>query len=272
VIHLYNSRSKQIGAQLIAKWPNIKGLSLNQRRMPFKPCQLAFLAAALIVLTGCQGLIGNPSNSQVRIIDVSPDAPSLDIYQSHDALAYSLGFGTITSYVPITPGTYNIAANSTGTAQAISSAKNTFLPSTQYTVLIGSTSANPQQLTLKDQNQPAPSGQIALRFIGQAARTGPVDIYLVPPGQTLADARPIATNVNIGVNTGYLNIPTGTYTIVMLAAGAIPIETALPAYTGTQVAYSDGSAHTIILIDQLLVRGYHLKVITADDYDPPGAA
>ncbi len=246
--------------------------------MPIPTCQpvrqalsLAALAAVL-ALTGCQGLIGNPSSSQVRIIDVSPDAPSLDIYQSHEALAYSLGFGTITSYVPITPGTYTIAANSTGTAQVISTARGTFLPATQYTVLIGNPSANPQQLTLKDQNQPAPPGQTGLRFIGQATRTGPVDIYLVPHGQTLADARPIATNVNTGVNTGYLNVPTGTYTIVMLAAGAIPIESALPVYTGSQVAYSDGSAHTIILIDQLLVSGYHLKVITADDYDPPSAS
>jgi Domain of unknown function (DUF4397) len=239
--------------------------------MPCKLRQLAVLTAALGVLTGCQGLISNPSNSQVRIIDVSPDAPSLDIYQSHDALAYSLGFGTITSYVPITPGTYTIAANSTGTAQVISTARGTFLPGTQYTVLIGNPSANPQQLTLKDQNQPAPPGQIALRFIGQATRIGAVDIYLVPPGQTLTDVKPLTTNVNLGANTGYLNIPTGTYTALMLPAGTTPTETTLPAYTGTQVAYSDGSAHTIILIDQLLVSGYHLKVITADDYDPPSA-
>jgi uncharacterized protein DUF4397 len=244
-------------------------MPIPTRQLVRQAISLAALAAVLGVFTGCQGLMSNPSSSQVRIVDVSPDAPNLDIYQSHEALAYSLGFGTITSYVPVTPGTYNIAANSTGTAQIVSSAKNTFQPSTQYTVLIGNTGSSPQQLTLKDQSQPAPSGQIDLRFIGQAPRAGAVDIYLVPPGQTLADAKPIATNVNNGINTGYLNIPTGTYTILMLAAGTIPTETALPAYAGTQVAYSDGSAHTIILIDQLLVSGYHLKVITADDYDPP---
>jgi hypothetical protein len=216
--------------------------------------------------------MGNSSSSQVRIIDVSPDAPNLDIYQSHEALAYSLGFGTITSYVPVTPGTYNIAANSTGTAQIVSSAKNTFQPSTQYTVLIGNTASSPQQLTLKDQSQPAPSGQIDLRFIGQAPRAGAVDIYLVPPGQTLADAKPIATNVNVGVNTGYLSAPTGTYTIVMMPAGAIPTGTTPPAYTGIQVAYADGSARTIILIDQRQVSGYHLQIITADDYEPPSAS
>ncbi len=239
--------------------------------MHLKPYQSAALAlAALIALTGCQGLMGNSSRSQVRIIDVSPDAPSLDIYQSHEALAYSLGFGTITSYVPVTPGTYNIAANSTGTAQVVSAARETFLPSTQYTVVIGNT--DPQQLTLKDQNQPTPSGQIALRFIGEAPRAGAVDIYLVLPGQTLADAKPIVTNVSVGTNTGYLRVTTGTYTILMLPTGTIPSGTAAATYAGTQVSYADGSARTVILIDQRQVSGYHLQVITADDYDPPSAS
>jgi hypothetical protein len=247
--------------------------------MPYKTRQsvrqatrLVALAATLGVLSGCQGMISNPSSSQVRIIDVSPAAPNLDIYQSHNALAYSLGFGTVTSYVPVEPGTYTIAANSTGTEHVISAAKGTFLASTQYTVLIGGdTAANPKQLTLKDQNQPAPSGQIALRFLNQASRVGTVDVYLVPPGETLTDVKPAVTNVILGANTGYLNVPAGTYTIVMLPAGTLPAGTTVPAYTGTQVTYADGSARTIILIDQLLVSGYHLQTITADDYEPPSA-
>lgn len=231
----------------------------------------ALLVLSLGLLSGCQGLIGSPSSSQVRIVDVSPDAPNLDIYQSHDALAYSLGFGTITSYVPVTPGTYTITANSTGTGQVVSSAKNTFLPTTQYTVLIGNT-ASSQQLTLKDQSQPAPSGQIDLRFIGQAPRAGAVDIYLLPSGQTLADVRPIATNVNLGANTGYLSVPAGTYSIVMLPTGTPAIAATPAAYVGTQISYADGSARTVILIDQRQINGYHLQIITADDYEPPSAS
>lgn len=172
----------------------------------------------------------------------------------------------------VEPGAYTIAANSTGTAQVVSAAKGTFLPGTQYTVLIGDIAASPQQIILEDQNQPAPARQIALRFVGQSTRSGPVDVYLVPSGQTLDNLKPVVTNFTFGSNTGYLNIPTGTYTLVMLPTGTIPIETAVPVYTGTQVTYAEGSAHTIILIDQLLVSGYHLQVITADDCDPPSTS
>lgn len=245
-------------------------MPLITRQSVPQAARLAALALTLAVLTGCQGIIGNQQSSQVRVIDASPDAPGLDIYQSRNALAYDLGFGTITSYVPVTPGSYTIAANSAGTERAFSSTQENLLPATQYTVLIGALATHPQ-ITLKDQNQPAPSGQVALRFVDQAARTGAVDIYLVPPHQTLADLRPVVTNVAPGGNTGYMNLPVGTYTVVMLPAGTIPTDAATPLYTGTQVAYADGSARTLILIDQLLVSGYHLQVITADDYDPPSA-
>ena len=244
-------------------------LNPGQRLMslPYIVRQAArFTAAAAIVgtLAGCQGIAGSASLSQVRIIDASPDAPGLDIYQGSDALAYNLGLGTITSYVPIAPGTYTTAAASAGTRQVLSSSKATFAASSQYTVLIGNSAAGPQHLVLKDQSQPAPPGQIAIRFINQAARISAVDVYLVPAGQKLAAVTPVVTGHSFGANTGYLNIPTGTYTLVMAPAG-----TAVASYAGAQVTYPGGAARTIILIDQQLITTPGLQVITANDYDSP---
>src|SRR6478736_1197358 len=121
---------------------------------------VSFAAAAICALTlsGCQGIVATQSGSQVRIIDASPDAPGIDIYQNNAAIAYNLGFGTITSYVPIDPGTYTTSATVAGTKQVLSSSKGTFVAATQYTVLIGNSAASLQQLTLKDQSQAAPSG------------------------------------------------------------------------------------------------------------------
>ena len=229
------------------------------------------VAAFAGVLTGCQGIVGNPSLSQVRIVDASPDSPGLDMYQGADAVAYNLGFGTITSYIPAIPGTYTISANSAGTKQVLSTSKATFGIASQYTVLIGNSAASLQQLVLKDQSQPAPSGQIALRFIDQATRISAVDVYLVPAGQKLTSVTPVYTGLVFNVNTGYLNIPTGTYTLVMVPTGTVPTSETIATYTGTQVTYSSGAARTIILIDQQLITTPGLQVITADDYDSPTA-
>ena len=233
--------------------------------------RFAMACLLLATLSGCQGIVSSPVLSQLRIIDTSPDAPGLDIYQNNVALVYNLGFGTITSYVPLDPGTYTISAKADGTSQVLTSAKGTFAGGAQYTALIGNAFANLQETILTDQSQAAPSGQIALRFISQATHISPVDIYLVPAGQKFIAVTPLVTDLSFGVNTGYLNIPNGTYTIVIVPTGTIPTSTTVATYVGPQVAYVNGSASTIILIDQQLVTTPGVQVITATDYTPPTA-
>lgn len=240
-------------------------------RLLRKGLSLATAGAMAVALTGCQGIVSSQSGSQVRIIDASPDAPGLDIYQNSSAIAYNLGFGTVTSYVPIDPGTYTTTATQAGTKQVLTTSKATFVTGAQYTVLIGNASASLQQLILKDQSQAAPSGQIALRFIDQATRISAQDIYLVPAGQKLTAVTPIYTNITFSINTGYLNIPTGTYTLVMVPTGTIPASDTVATYTGAQVTYTGGSVTTIILIDQQIVTTPGLQVITVPDYVSPTA-
>jgi hypothetical protein len=237
------------------------------------PPALRLIAAIAVLgtLTGCQAIVSSAPEAHVRIINATPDAPRLDLYQDSNALAFNLDFGTVTSYIQLPPGAYTISANTAGTRQILSSSKTTFTTSGQYTVLIGNTAASLQQLTLADQSQPAPSGQTALRFINQATRTGAVDIYLVPAGQKVNAVTPLVSEITFGTNTGYVNIPTGTYSLAMLPAGTAPTSTTIATYTGPQITYSVGAARTVILIDQPLFAAPGLQVITANDFDPPGS-
>lgn len=231
--------------------------------------QVAGVTALLGTLPGCQSITGSPTVSQVRIIDASPDAPGLDAYQGTSVIAYNLGFGTVTSYVPVAPGSYSIGMNTAGTRQQVLAASGTFLNNAQYTVLVGNFAASLQELILKDQSQPAPSGDISLRFVDQSIRNGAVDLYLVPSGSTLAGAKPVATGVAFNGNTGYLNIPAGTYTLVVVTSGTIPSATAIPLYTGAAVSYPGASAKTIVLIDTVVTTAPGIRIVTANDYDVP---
>jgi hypothetical protein len=233
--------------------------------------RLASVLAMLATLTGCQAIMSPAPEAHVRIINVTPDAPHLDLYQDSNALAFNLDFGTVTSYIPLTPGTYTITANTTATRQILSSSKNTFATSGQYTVLIGNVAANLQQVALSDQSQAAPPGQTALRFINQATRASAVDIYLVPAGQKISAVTPLVAGISFGVNTGYLNIPSGTYSIAMLPSGVAPNIIISAAYIGPQVNYSAGAVRTIILIDQPVTTTPGLQVISANDFDPAGS-
>jgi len=236
-----------------------------------RPARLAALALLAVGLAGCQSIAGIQPVAQVRVIDVSPDAPALDIYQnspqSASAVLYNIGFGTVSSYIPVPAGANTHAAYVAGTQQQLATARGTFAVGSQYTVLAGNISASLQMTVLKDQSFPAPAGQVALRFLDQATHAGTVDIYLVPPRSTLSRVSPIDTGLSFSSNTGYINVPSGTYSIVVLPAGAISSSAVTPIYIGSQTSYPAGSVRTILLIDQQPVTASGLQVITANDYD-----
>ncbi len=266
---------RPIKIQPVETLPSTKGQLRRRaglRRAGIRQMSAAFgVSALLLSLPGCATVSGSPNLAQVRIIDASPDAGGLDIYQGNGILAYNLGLGTITSYVPVTPGTYSIAVDNAGTRQQLVAAGGTFTTNSEYTVLIGNFSNTLSETILKDQAVPAPTGQVSLRVLDQATRAGAVDLYLVASGSTIATAKPILTDVVFGQNTGYFNVPTGTYTLIAVPTGTVPATSTGTSYTGAAVGYSAGTAKTLVLIDQQLATTPGLQVILADDYVSPGA-
>lgn len=227
------------------------------------------LAPVLPLLSGCQMVVSTSSGAGVRIMQASSDAPGIDVYVNSTTLAYNLGFGSVTSYVPVDAGTYMISSVTAGTKQALATEKGTLVDGSQYTVLLGNATADLQELILKDQSQAAPSGQISLRFIDQAAVIGALDVYLVPAGQKVTAVTPLMTNLVFRNTPTYLNVPTGTYTLVLVPTGTVPTSTTVATYTGAQVGYAGGSATTIVLVDQQLVTTPGVQVISATDYISP---
>ena len=225
--------------------------------------------ACVCGLSGCQAVNGATSTSiaELRIMDATPDAGGLDIYSGSTAIAYNLGFGTITSYVPAAPSTYTFSADSAGTKTALTSVRATLGTGKQYTLLISNIAASIQSQVLTDQSQPAPSGQIALRFLDEAVSPGAIDLYLVPSGSTLAKVNPLQTALVFGTNTGYLDVPTGTYTLYVVTSGTVIATTTVPLYTGASTTYPAGSARTVLILDQQIVTNPAVQVLTADDYD-----
>jgi hypothetical protein len=242
----------------------------NRPHPGFRTIRLAALALAASALVGCQSIAGIQPVSQVRVIDASPDAPALDIHQNSAAALYNIGFGTISSYVSVNSGPSTHVAYTAGTQQQLSQVRATLVPGNQYTVLAGNVVANLQMTVLKDQSIPAPAGQVALRFLDQTTRVGALDIYLLPPGEAPIVASPLIAGATFASNTGYINAPAGTYSIVAYPAGTVPLSTASPAYTGSQLYYPAGSARTVILIDQPAVPAStpSLQILVADDFDP----
>ena len=242
-------------------------------KAPRRALYAAMLLAAL-GLSGCQGI--TMTSAQLRVIDASPDAGVIDSYQNSSALAYNLGFGTTTSYIPMSPGVYNLAAEKAGTRQTLVANNETLAPNRQYTEIIGAGLANLQQTFLLDQSTPAPSGRIAVRVINQTTRSGAVDVYLVPQASTLgkgSSLSPLAINLGFGANSGYIDLPEGTYAIDVVPTGTVLASSTTTLLSGAQLAYASGIVRTVVLIDQQPPVSQHASVppgvqaIVADDVD-----
>jgi hypothetical protein len=235
--------------------------------------RLALLGLLAATVPGCQSI--NMGSAQLRVIAASPDVGLVDSYQNNTALAYNLGFGALTSYVPMTPGAYALAADKAGTRQTLAVSNATLVAGKQYTEIVGNTAGALQQTLLLDQSTPAPAGEIELRFVHQATRTGAVDVYLVPKTGRFMATSPIAVNLSFGANSGYLTVPAGTYAIEVVPTGTTLVPATVTLLSGSQNEYDSGAVRTVVLIDQeilgphpaSLTPGVH--AIVADDCDGP---
>ncbi|HEY0264358.1 MAG TPA: DUF4397 domain-containing protein [Granulicella sp.] len=238
-----------------------------------KALRAAACLSAAALLAGCQGLARTGNSAMVRVIDVSPDSPALDVYQGNNAVAYNLSSGTVTSYVPVAPGHSAFTISPAGSRRPLSLAEGDLRASGRYTVLVGRSLADMQPILLADHVHPASTAEASaplVRIVNQAERTGPVDVYLVPAGERLTAVAPIATRLEPGANTGYIAAPACTCAAVFLPAGTVP-SAGLAAHIGAQLHYAAGEARTFILLDPQTESSI-LQVITADDEDSPPEA
>ena len=173
-------------------------VSIPQRKAEGRAVRLrvTLFAGALFPLTlsGCQSIELNANNAaQLRVIDASPDTGGIDAYQNSTALAYNLGFGTMTTYVPMLPGGYALSAVKAGTRQTLATANVQLAAGRQYTEIVGNVAGALQQTLYVDQTQPAPAGEIAVRLIDQITRAGAVDVYLVAGSGKAIYTAPLGT-------------------------------------------------------------------------------
>ena len=88
-------------------------MHLKRLHLATRARRLTVLAVLATALTGCQSITGSQPFTQVRVIDASPDAPNLDIYQNAVVTLYDIGFGTASSYISINPGSWNFSVDVT---------------------------------------------------------------------------------------------------------------------------------------------------------------
>jgi hypothetical protein len=236
----------------------------RQLTLPKLTLAAAASLALAIGLSACENVATYTQPSLVRVIDASYIAPAADVVVEGTLLAANIGQGTITPY-----GTFpaNAAAlikitAATGGA-ALVTTNGTLLAGHQHSIFLTDNGAAPTSYTvtiLEDQQVAAAAGHSAFRFLNQAPKVGPVDVYMVPSGTTLANTVPIATALPVGATAGYISFTSQTVTMVITPTGLIT-----PKYTSTAMALTGGEVRTVLIVDTQLTSDPPVAVYMAND-------
>jgi hypothetical protein len=222
---------------------------------------LAALTLASSVLLGCQSVqTSAPSQTQVRVIDASYNAPAIDVDVATTQIATNIGAATFTNYAFLSPENATAYVYPTGTTKATAQVAGEFLVAQQHSVLITDSGTTYTASILTDQPIAAPAGYFSIRFLQQAPKAGAVDIYLLASGGTLADANPVFSNVAPQSMEGYVNVVAGTYTIVVTPAGVITTP-----YTSASITFVGGQVRTALIMDAQLTKNPPVTVTIGDD-------
>ena len=239
----------------------------------------AALGLAAVFLIGCQGMAMDSSldSAQLRVIDASPDAGIIDSYGNDGALAYNLSFGTMTSYIAVAPGDYQLTAARAGTHQTLAACSESLAVGRQYTEIIGSGLADMRSAVFVDRSTPAPEGEIAVRVINETTHPGALRVSMVPLIATDSRAMSsyaLASHLGPGASSGYVTLPMGAYAVEVKSANRAQSSTA-NLLRGVQIPYPSGAVRTVVLIDQPIPVDQPsssqtgVQAIVADDADAP---
>jgi hypothetical protein len=227
----------------------------------------AIAAVSLIAalgLSSCTSVAGFSQPSLVRVIDASYIAPAVNIYVENTLFAGNVGQGYISNYGTVAPSPAAVikVTQATGGATLVT-ASATLNAGAQHSVFLTDNGASPTQYivtVLEDQQTAAAAGHSAFRFLNQAPRTGPVDVYMVPGSTTLANTIPLCTNLAVGSTCGYVSFASQTVTMVITPTGSTTSK-----FTSTALGLTGGEVRTVVIVDSQLTSDPPVQVVIAKD-------
>ena len=160
--------------------------------------------------------------SGVRVVHNSYDAPDVDVLLNDVVAVNDLAYpqaapgATLDNYAQVPVGTQNVKVTPfNDNATVVIEADLAFSAGAGYTVIANGLLADIGALVLTDTVRDIAT-QASVRVVHGSTLAGPVNVYLLPDGQTeVGNASPALSGVEFGEESGYLAVAPGTYNLVV---------------------------------------------------------
>lgn len=233
---------------------------MNVRRILY-----VLLCLAAATLSGCNsgnGVGAMPINTQVRVVNLIPNAPAITVVMdSTTTLVSGLGFEQQTLYLDVTSGTHDFVVTGGSSTSTLVNVMEDLANGQPYTLVVYGPmeAASSQFLTdgpisfVEDGlGVTIPNaGTFAIRLANVASGVGALDLYLTTPGADLSLTAPTIVNTSLGVTTVFTPVNTGTYELRITTTGTKNVVYDTQPFTFTDqsivqfVAYGKGSSKLV---------------------------
>jgi hypothetical protein len=205
--------------------------------------------------------VGTPAN--VRVVHDSPNAPPISVIVNGNVttpLVPSLAYESFTPYVSLTAGNVNVEITPAGNTGSVLINKTLNLePGTVHSIYAVGELASLQTLVTRDYDRRYAT-QAKLRIIHGAPSAGLVDVYLTPPGTSIASVAPTYRALPFLTDTGFVSYAAGSYTL-----NITPVGSKTPAIGPLTVELANAGIYTAVASDAA-GGGNPLGVILLDDF------
>lgn|GEM_PF-116302 len=164
---------------------------------------------------------GNESDRQqtsfVRVVHASPDAPAVDVTIDNETVLSGVEFGTVSDYLTVEAGTYNVTiASATDSDAIVFDEEVTFDPRSVTTVAASgevseSAATAFEPIAFEDDGLTPAANESALRVVHLVPDAPAVDVTAANENVVLAE------NVSFRNASEYVSVPAGNYTVEIRA-------------------------------------------------------
>jgi len=202
------------------------------------------LALLMALALAAPALAQGAPEAQIRVAHLASDAPNVDVSVNGEPVAalQNVPYGTVSPYLPLPAGSQQVTVYPAGdSSQPVIDTPVDLAAGEAYTIgavgLVSNGSLRAQ--VYQDDLTPPDQGNSKLRVIHASPDAGPVDV--VPAG-----GAPLVSGLQFPNASPYAQVPAGTYTLNVNAAGtnttAISVPNAAVASGGVYSAFAVGTA------------------------------
>lgn len=202
------------------------------------------MAASTCLLAACGSSSSSGGDAQWRVLNLTGDLPSVDVYSdTTNTPAFSgVATGVVSSYSTIASGTYVVRVAASGNTNTLFSGSYTLSANQHYTGLVWGSTGALQFATLPEDDDTTliATGNSQVRVYNATAGSGALDVYLTQNIADLTNATPTVSGVASAALSGYKALVAGTYRLRVTSAGN-PGDVRLDVPAVTLTAQQDAS-------------------------------